>query len=108
MQNVSELALLGGHHPLHDEIGALARAVASPENRNEIARARKELLEKSNEHALYDVAGIIGFFATITTVVDFAGHFSGDMVKIFDKLSSVIAGAREMRQMVRRNLCCHE
>ena len=32
MQTVAETAVLGGGvHPLHDEIGALARAVAAPE-----------------------------------------------------------------------------
>ena len=31
MALVSETALLGAHHPLHDEISALAAAVASPE-----------------------------------------------------------------------------
>lgn len=31
MALVAETALLGGQHPLHDEISALAIAVASPE-----------------------------------------------------------------------------
>ena len=33
MQNITETALLGAYHPLHNEIGALATAVANPENR---------------------------------------------------------------------------
>lgn len=32
MQNITETALLGAYHPLHNEIGALAAAVANPEN----------------------------------------------------------------------------
>ncbi|CAE7172364.1 unnamed protein product [Symbiodinium microadriaticum] len=79
---VSETALLGGgQHPLHQEIAALAHAVASPENAAKILVAREALLAKSNEHVLLDTAGIIGFFATITVVVDFTGHYSDDILK---------------------------
>lgn len=107
MQTVAETAVLGGGvHPLHDEIGALVRAVAAPEDMEKIAQARKALLEKGNEHALYDTAGIIGFFATITIVVDFSGHFSEDLMKMFDKMANIISGGRKMRQMVRQTLCC--
>lgn len=62
MALVAETALLGGQHPLHDEISALAIAVASPETPEKIGLARKALAERSNEHALLDAAGIIGFF----------------------------------------------
>ena len=106
MADVSETALLGGHHPLHDEIGALAFAVASPENMDEIRAARKALLAQSNEHVLLDVAGIIAFFATITTVVDFGGHFSPGLINTLNKIAKVISGARVARQRVRRVMCC--
>jgi hypothetical protein len=41
---------------------------------------------RSQEHALYDTAGIIGFFATITIVVDFSGHFSEAIGKSHGKI----------------------
>mmetsp|Transcript_83656 Transcript_83656/g.116270 ORF Transcript_83656/g.116270 Transcript_83656/m.116270 type:complete len:112 (-) Transcript_83656:198-533(-) len=104
MQNITETALLGAYHPLHNEIGALAAAVANPEDVEKIAQARKELVEKSNEHVLYDTAGIIGFFATITIVVDFTGHFSQDLKKLFDIMASIISSGRVMRQKIGQTL----
>jgi len=106
MADVSETALLGGHHPLHNEISALATAVASPEDMERIRTAREALLAESNEHALLDTAGIIAFFATITIVVDFAGHFSPHLVNVLNKMAKVISSARVARMIVRRLLCC--
>ncbi|CAK8997062.1 unnamed protein product [Durusdinium trenchii] len=106
MALVSETALIGGFHPLHPEISELAAAVASPENMEDIRLAREALVSKSNEHALWDTAGIIAFFATITTVVDFAGHFSDELPKVLKKLAKVISSGRHLRATCRRVLCC--
>ncbi|CAE7949525.1 DnaJ-like subfamily B member 8 [Symbiodinium microadriaticum] len=55
-----------------------------------IRTAREALLAESNEHALLDTAGIIAFFATITIVVDFAGHFSPHLVNVLNKMAKVV------------------
>ena len=64
-------------------------------NAAKILVAREALLAKSNEHVLLDTAGIIGFFATITVVVDFAGHYSDDILKKTEMMvqSSVFGSA---------------
>ena len=75
-------------------------------NMEDIRLAREALVSKSNEHALWDTAGIIAFFATITTVVDFAGHFSDELPKVLKKLAKVISSGRHLRATCRRVLCC--
>jgi len=100
MALVSETALLGAHHPLHDEISALAAAVASPESQEPIRLAREALREKGQEHALLDVAGIIGFFATITIVVDFTGHKSEEFAQLLTRMASIIDLGRRVRSRV--------
>lgn len=100
MARGAETALLGWQHPLHDEISALAIAVASPETPEKIGLARKALAERSNEHALLDAAGIIGFFATITILVDFTGHSSQEFVKMFQRMAKIIATGRRIRCMI--------
>mmetsp|Transcript_18736 Transcript_18736/g.44018 ORF Transcript_18736/g.44018 Transcript_18736/m.44018 type:complete len:107 (+) Transcript_18736:1004-1324(+) len=102
MADVAEVALVGGHMPLHDEIATLGRSVASPDQMELIRQARNALLEKSNEHVLLDTAGIIGFFATITLVVDFAGHYSDKITNMLAAMSKILSGARQVRQA----LCC--
>ncbi|OLP88170.1 hypothetical protein AK812_SmicGene30559 [Symbiodinium microadriaticum] len=83
------------------KISALAAAVASPEKSQEPIRlAREALREKGQEHALLDVAGIIGFFATITIVVDFTGHKSEEFAQLLTRMASIIDLGRRVRSRV--------
>lgn len=102
MAKFAEAANTGEHFPLNDEICALSAAVAAPEKVDAIETSRQALLKSSNEHVLYDVAGIIGFFAVITIVVDFAGHYSPGLAQGLWAAAGFLNKARAVRQ----TLCC--
>ena len=68
-------------------VSLVCATVLTPRKVDRIRVAREALLAASNEHALLDTAGIIAFFATITTVVDFAGHYSTQLLKMLDKIA---------------------
>ena len=50
-----------------------------------------------NRHALLDAAGIIAWFATITTVVDFSGHYNSKVIVILDRIASILRAGRKLR-----------
>lgn len=85
--------------PLHTEIAALAAVVAAnPENAQKAQDARDALVSAAgNRHALLDAAGIIAWFATITTVVDFSGHYNSKVIVILDRIASILRAGRKLR-----------
>lgn len=84
---------MGTHPPYQDELG---RAVAMNER---IAEAATALQAAANEHALYDASGVIGFFAVITRIVDFTGHYYEEKTDVLFKIGGVLSVARRVRHL---------
>ena len=102
MANLSEAAL-GAEPALAEELSQLGEAVGKQLEEAKIQEARRVLAEAAgNDHALLDASGIIAFFCTITKIVDFSGHYSDRLTKMLAGVSSVLVGARRVRQTV----CC--
>lgn len=53
-----------------------------------------------NDHAVLDAAAVVGFFASITKIVDFSGHYSDDLMKFLEKMEKVLSGARKVRMVI--------
>jgi len=87
---------LGTHPPYRDELQGLGRAVAMNEG---IAEAATALQVAANEHALYDASGVIGFFAVITRIVDFTGHYYEEKTDVLFKIGGVLSAARRVRHL---------
>mmetsp|Transcript_39806 Transcript_39806/g.96081 ORF Transcript_39806/g.96081 Transcript_39806/m.96081 type:complete len:105 (+) Transcript_39806:954-1268(+) len=96
MAYVAGEAILGEKPPHWEELSALGRAVALKEGVYEAAEALKAV---SNEHAVYDASGIIGFFASITKIVDFTGHYSDTFPSRLERVGAVLNGARYIRSL---------
>ena len=113
MTVVTGPALLGDdeRHPLQDEIVAFADAIGSNGGggggEDAIAKARTALLQASgNRHALYDVAGILGFFSSMTKVVDFTGHYTDKMSQVMHRVATMLTTGRQMRQCLSNPFGC--
>ena len=92
-------AVRGEKPPLTLELESLGKAIASGEG---ITEAREALRRaSSNDHAVYDAAGIIGLFASMTKIVDFTGHYSPDLPIMLDRLGKVVSRARHTREQVK-------
>lgn len=104
MANLSGEAILGEDSiPYRTEIAALAKAVGDGEPEDKVRLAREALIKASgNEHSVLDTAGIVGFFASITKIVDFSGHYSDDIMNLVDRMSAVLTASCRVRQ----TLCC--
>jgi hypothetical protein len=104
MANLSGEAIFGENGvPYREEISSLAKSVGDGEPEEKVKEARDALAKVAgNDHAVLDTAGIVGFFASITKIVDFSGHYSDDIMKMVDRMSNVLSGARRIRQ----TLCC--
>jgi len=71
---------------------------STPENAWEAQKAREALVTAAgNNHALLDTAGVIAFFTTITTVVDFSGHYNEAVVLVLDRITQILQAGRQMR-----------
>mmetsp|Transcript_6672 Transcript_6672/g.11823 ORF Transcript_6672/g.11823 Transcript_6672/m.11823 type:complete len:115 (+) Transcript_6672:1051-1395(+) len=96
MANVAGEAILGEKPPLADELAAFGQAVASGDEK-QVTMGRAALLAARNEHAVLDSAAIIGFFSSITKIVDLSGHYSDDLAKALDKMGKFLSAARSIR-----------
>lgn len=99
MAAVSGKAIMGEDPPLTNELKAFGQAIASG-NPNEIAKTRQALLDASNEHAVLDASVVVGFFASITKIVDFSGHYSNDLMVMMETMEVVLSGARKVRRFL--------
>lgn len=103
MAFVSGEAFLGSNHlpPLHEEITLLAKIMATvPEQVEKVQEARNNLLNAKkggNQHALLDTAGVIGFFASITIIVDATGHYSDEFPNDLARLGTFLSAGHRMR-----------
>lgn len=92
--------VMGEVPPLVPEIEAFGKAVSGG-NPNEIEEARKALRDAAgNEHAGLDAAAVVGFFASITKIVDFSGHYDLELSKMMQKMEKVLGGARTVRMFL--------
>jgi hypothetical protein len=96
MAAVSGFAIMGEDPPLTTELKAFGQAIARGDP-TEIATTRQTLLDTSNEHAVLDAAAVVGFFASITKIVDFSGHYSNELVVMLEKMAVVLDRARKTR-----------
>jgi hypothetical protein len=81
------------------EISALAQAVGNGESEANLAKARDAIIKATgNEHALLDVAGVVGYFDSITKIVDFSGHYSDKIMKKVETLAMIVSEARKIRK----------
>ena len=97
MAFVAGEAILGEKPELWKELSALGRAIALNQG---VPEATAALQAVSNEHALYDASGVIGFFASITKIVDFTGHYADDYPRILEKVGGILSGARRVRHSI--------
>jgi len=101
MAYVTGEAILGTHPPHWNELYELGRAVAQNEGVTEAAAALQAV---TNEHALYDASGVVQFFATITKIVDFTGHYLDDLTNICFTIGGILSVARRVRHFFYRPL----
>ena len=100
MAAVSGKAIMGSDPPLTKELEDFGSALAKGDKK-EIDEARKALRDAAgNDHAVLDAAAVCGFFASITKIVDFAGHYSSDLMTSLDKMAIVLSGARKIRLFI--------
>ena len=74
--------------------------MAVPEEKEGYQKARQELLEASNDHAVMDVAAIIAFFAMITKVVDVNGFHNPLVTNAMSRACTLLIYARAIREFV--------
>ena len=100
MAAVSGKAIMGQDPPLNDELVAFGKAIASGDPKL-IAETREALrLAAGNDHAVLDAAAVVGFFASITKLVDFSGHYNNDLMKFLEKMEKILSGARKVRMAI--------
>ena len=68
-----------------------------PESNQGVDQARKELCHVANQHAMLDAAGVIGFFASVTRIVDLTGHYSDDFPKAIYKIGRLLSFCQRIR-----------
>ena len=100
MAAASGKAIMGEDPPLNDELVAFGKAIASGDPKA-IAETREALrVAAGNDHAVLDAAAVVGFFSSITKIVDFSGHYADDLMKFVGKMEKILSGAREVRMAI--------
>ena len=88
---------MGQLHSLDHQARALGRALALNTG---VSEARSALLERSNEHALLDITGIIAWHACISKVVDMSGFYSNKILVVVGKVAQVAIFCRRCREIL--------
>ena len=101
MATVAGTAIMGTEPPLAEELKAFGEAIANGTD-TELEEARSRLHNAAGggargDHAVYDAAAVVGFFASITKVVDLTGHYDPTLMKMLEKMGRVLSTARSVR-----------
>lgn len=95
---------MGTEPPLSEELAAFGAAVASGDAAV-LEDARSKLHEAAGggtygDHTVYDAAAVVGFFASITKVVDLSGHYDSSLMGMLETIGNTLRKARRVRMFI--------